>query len=68
MPPRRSLACENAGLVRGEKRGQFIHYSLVRDNLVDTLNGYVQEVREQRAGGGTLKSMRAGMAFLPTSS
>jgi ArsR family transcriptional regulator, arsenate/arsenite/antimonite-responsive transcriptional repressor len=35
---------ENAGLVLGEKRGQFIHYSLVRDNLVNTLNGYVQEV------------------------
>jgi ArsR family transcriptional regulator, arsenate/arsenite/antimonite-responsive transcriptional repressor len=35
---------ENAGLVRGEKRGQFIHYSLVRDNLINTLNGYVQEV------------------------
>jgi ArsR family transcriptional regulator len=35
---------ENAGLVRGEKRGQFIHYSLVHDNLVNTLNGYVQEV------------------------
>jgi ArsR family transcriptional regulator len=35
---------ENAGLVRSEKRGQFIHYSLVRDNLVNTLNGYVQEV------------------------
>jgi ArsR family transcriptional regulator, arsenate/arsenite/antimonite-responsive transcriptional repressor len=35
---------ENAGLVRGEKRGQFIHYSLVRENLVNTLNGYVQEV------------------------
>ena len=35
---------ENAGLVRGDKRGQFIHYSLVRDNLINTLNGYVQEV------------------------
>jgi ArsR family transcriptional regulator len=35
---------ENAGLVRSERRGQFIHYSLVRDNLVNTLNGYVQEV------------------------
>jgi ArsR family transcriptional regulator, arsenate/arsenite/antimonite-responsive transcriptional repressor len=35
---------ENAGLVRGEKKGQFIHYSLVQDNLVNTLNGYVQEV------------------------
>ena len=35
---------ENAGLVRSERRGQYIHYSLVRDNLVNTLNGYVQEV------------------------
>ncbi len=35
---------ENAGLVRSERRGQFIHYSLVPDNLVNTLNGYVQEV------------------------
>ncbi|MFN7114683.1 MAG: metalloregulator ArsR/SmtB family transcription factor [Alphaproteobacteria bacterium] len=35
---------ENAGLVRAEKKGQFVHYSLVRDNLVNTLNGFVQEV------------------------
>jgi DNA-binding transcriptional ArsR family regulator len=35
---------EAAGLIRGEKRGQFIHYSLVRENLVNTLNGFVQEV------------------------
>jgi ArsR family transcriptional regulator, arsenate/arsenite/antimonite-responsive transcriptional repressor len=35
---------ENAGLVRSERRGQFIHYSLVRDNLVNTLNRYVQEI------------------------
>lgn len=35
---------ENAGLVRSERQGQFIHYSLVPDNLVNTLNGYVQEV------------------------
>jgi ArsR family transcriptional regulator, arsenate/arsenite/antimonite-responsive transcriptional repressor len=35
---------ENAGLIRGEKRGQFIHYALVRENLVNTLNGFVQEV------------------------
>jgi ArsR family transcriptional regulator len=34
---------ENAGLIRGEKRGQFIHYALVRENLVNTLNGFVQE-------------------------
>lgn len=35
---------ENAGLVRSERRGQFIHYSLVSDNLVNTLTGYLQEV------------------------
>jgi ArsR family transcriptional regulator len=35
---------ENAGLITGEKRGQFIHYSLVRDSLVNTLNSFVQEV------------------------
>lgn len=35
---------ENAGLIKGERRGQFIHYSLVRESLVNTLNGYVQEV------------------------
>lgn len=35
---------ETAGLVASEKRGQYVHYRLVRDNLVNTLNGYVQEV------------------------
>jgi DNA-binding transcriptional ArsR family regulator len=35
---------ENAGLIVSERRGQFIHYSLVRDSLVNTLNGYLQEV------------------------
>src|SRR6185503_16640953 len=35
---------ENAGLVRSEKRGQFVHYSLVRDSLVKTLNGFVQNL------------------------
>jgi DNA-binding transcriptional ArsR family regulator len=35
---------ENAGLISSEKKGQFIHYSLVRDSLVNTLNGYLQEV------------------------
>lgn len=35
---------ENAGLVSGEKRGQFVHYSLVRDNLMNTLNGFMQNV------------------------
>ena len=35
---------ENAGLVRGEKSGQFVTYSLVRENLTNTLNSFVQEV------------------------
>lgn len=35
---------EAAGLVKSEKRGQFVHYSLVRESLANTLNAYVQEV------------------------
>lgn len=35
---------ENAGLVASEKRGQYVIYRLVTDNLVNTLNDYVQEV------------------------
>lgn len=34
---------ESAGLVRSEKRGQFVFYRQVRENLVNTLNGFVQE-------------------------
>lgn len=35
---------ENAGLIKKEKLGQFVHYTLVPNNLVNTLNGFVQEV------------------------
>lgn len=35
---------ENAGLIISEKRGQFVFYRLVADNLINALNGYVQEV------------------------
>jgi ArsR family transcriptional regulator, arsenate/arsenite/antimonite-responsive transcriptional repressor len=35
---------ENAGLVESDKRGQFVFYRLVRDNLVNTLNGFVSSV------------------------
>lgn len=35
---------EGAGLIHGDKRGQFIYYRLIRENLVNVLNGYVQEV------------------------
>lgn len=35
---------EAAGLVESDKRGQFVHYRLAPDNLVNTLNSFVQEV------------------------
>ncbi|WP_020591715.1 metalloregulator ArsR/SmtB family transcription factor [Kiloniella laminariae] len=35
---------ENAGLVSSEKKGQFVHYSLVEDNLLNTLNSFIHEV------------------------
>ncbi|WP_260483645.1 ArsR/SmtB family transcription factor [Sphingomicrobium flavum] len=35
---------ENAGLVASEKRGQFVHYRIVPDNVANTLNGYMQMV------------------------
>jgi ArsR family transcriptional regulator, arsenate/arsenite/antimonite-responsive transcriptional repressor len=35
---------ENAGLIKGEKKGQHIHYSLVQEHIVNTLDGYLQEV------------------------
>ena len=35
---------ENAGLVERDKRGQYVHYRLVEDNLANTLNSYLQEV------------------------
>ncbi len=61
---------EGAGLIRSERRGQFIHYSLVRESLVNTLNGFVQEVcpvarplkreaeRKARARGGTKSKLK----------
>ncbi|PXA92161.1 ArsR family transcriptional regulator [Caulobacter sp. D4A] len=55
---------EAAGLVRSEKRGQFVHYSLVRDSLVNTLNDFVQEVcpvaKPLRAESARLKADRDG--------
>lgn len=35
---------ENAGLVHCERRGQFLHYSLVQENLTNTLNAFLQDV------------------------
>lgn len=31
---------ENAGLVQSEKKGQFVHYSIVEDNLIATLMNF----------------------------
>ena len=35
---------EGAGLVKAEKRGQFIFYSLQRESLANTLTGFVQSI------------------------
>lgn len=35
---------ENAGLIKGEKKGQFIHYSIIQDHIANTLDGYLQEI------------------------
>ena len=35
---------EGAGLVRSEKRGQFVFYSQVQESIMNTLAGFVQEV------------------------
>ncbi len=35
---------ENAGLIEKEKRGQFVHYTLVPENLTNTLHGFAQQV------------------------
>jgi DNA-binding transcriptional ArsR family regulator len=50
---------ENAGLVTSEKRGQYVWYQLAPDNLVNTLNSFVQDVCPV---AGPLKRERAGLA------
>jgi ArsR family transcriptional regulator len=55
---------EHAGLIRGAKQGQFVTYSLVRDNLVNTLNGFMQNVcpvsRPLKKESARLRKARAG--------
>ena len=34
---------ENAGLVASEKKGQFVHYSLVRENLVGVMYDFLAD-------------------------
>ena len=50
---------ENAGLVTSEKRGQFVHYSLVPDNLAATLTNFVATLCPQ---GRPLKQESAAIA------
>jgi DNA-binding transcriptional ArsR family regulator len=50
---------ENAGLVRGERRGQRVLYMLVPDNLVNTLTGFAFEVCPV---GGPLKRESRALA------
>lgn len=35
---------KNAGLVESEKKGQFVHYSLVRENLANSLYDFVGSI------------------------
>lgn len=55
---------ETAGLIARERQGQFIHYSLVENNLVNTLNGFVQDVcpvaRPIKKEGKALATGKAG--------
>ena len=35
---------ENAGLIECERKGQFVYYKLVPENLVNTLTGFALEI------------------------
>jgi DNA-binding transcriptional ArsR family regulator len=50
---------ENAGLVTSEKKGQFVHYSLVPESFTNTLTNYVATFCPV---GGPLKKESAAKA------
>src|SRR5687768_18295807 len=50
---------ENAGLVRSEKRGQFVHYSLADQNMLATLHTFLTTFCPV---GGPLKRESAAIA------
>ncbi len=60
---------ENAGLVASDKRGQFVFYRLVPENLANTLNAYVQEVcpvsRPLKAESATIASKQSATTDNP---
>ena len=50
---------EHAGLLKSEKRGQFVHYSLADDNLLATLHSFLATFCPV---GGPLKKESAALA------
>jgi len=40
---------ENAGLVAADKQGQFVHYSITEDNLINTLLNFTANFCPQRS-------------------
>ncbi len=36
----------NAGLIKAQKKKQYIYYSLVRDKLVNTISGFLSDFRK----------------------
>jgi len=50
---------ENAGLVRSERKGQFVHYSLADKNMLGTLHDFLATFCPV---GGPLKRESAAMA------
>ena len=50
---------EHAGLIKGEKRGQFVHYSLADDNMLGTLHDCLATFCPV---GGPLKKESAALA------
>ena len=35
---------ENAGLITSQKKGKFVHYTIVEDHIFNSLDGYLQDV------------------------
>ena len=50
---------ENAGMVRSEKKGQFVHYSLADENMLATLHSFLTTFCPV---GGPLKRESASIA------
>lgn len=50
---------ENAGLISSVKKGKYIHYSIVEEHIVNTLDGYLQSVCSVR---GPLRQESAAKA------